>query len=307
MSGKGLRQLTEKARQELPGTDSLLVVRHGYLVYEQYFRDKDGQALRDLFSVTKSVVSILVGIAIQEGYIEGVDRRALDFFPEMAGPQLDPQAARVSIRYLLTMTDGLSTEWMQTHFDAGTFSEPPRGEPGAHWRYNNLSPQILSNIITRTTGQRALEYGRKRLFDPLGVVRIEWWENDSFAGRDSMGAYGLRLTPRDVAKIGYLMLNGGRWEGRQVVSTDWVSESTRAQMEIGDAVPGFDYGYFWWVHPMAGVGAFCAQGLGGQWICVVPELDIVAVVTTSEVQDSNARKYLALIEDYVLPSVRRNR
>lgn len=299
-----LQAMAARAGRELPGLDSILVVRHGYLVFERYFREAGAQELRHLFSITKSVVSILVGIALEEGSIQDIDRPALEFFPELAAGQPNPQAAEVSIRHLLTMSDGLSRQWMNTYFDAGTFAAAPRWVPGERWSYNNLSPQIVSNIITRATGQKALDFARERLFEPLGIVNVQWWENEIFDSKDSVGSYGLRLAPRDLAKIGYLLLKQGRWGRRQLVPAEWVQQSTRSQIDPGEAVPAFDYGFFWWVRSLAGRPAYCAQGLGGQWLCVVPELDLVGVLTSSETVDANSYRYLALLEDLLLRAAR---
>jgi CubicO group peptidase (beta-lactamase class C family) len=157
-------------------------------------------------------------------------------------------------------------------------------------------------LITRTTGLKALDFGKKHLFEPIGISSVRWSE----AHGDSEGATGMALTARDMAKIGYLYLNNGTWEGKQIIPEEWVRESTRVQIKV-PSVPYFsihlDYGFLWWIHSVGDHDAFSAVGFGGQYITVVPELDLVVVITTTEASHTKAPRYLSIIEDYIMPSV----
>lgn len=299
-----LKKMSNYLERELPKLNSLIVVRHGYIVFERYLQEGSEKELRNLYSATKSVTSILTGIAIQEGHLKGLDQKVLDFFPEYAGHDLSPAASKVVIRHLLTMSDGLALDWTENSYSEQTFRRAARSQPGASWFYSGLSPQLLSSLITRAVGEKALEFGKKRLFGPLGIKTVRWDDNRSLDTGDTLGPAGLFLCSRDLAKIGYLMLNKGMWEGRQIVPAAWVEESTKAQIDIGDPASGFAYGFLWWVHSVSGYGVFSAEGLGGQWLTVIPDLDLVVVITTSDEDDARTMDYFAVVGKFLLPAVR---
>ena len=294
----------------LPRTSSLLVARHGYIVYERYFQG-DQDTPRTLWSVTKSVLSTLIGIALAEGRIRSIDQPMLDFFPELSARPLNPEVRRITLRHLLTMSDGISREGLDFLLTEDKLSVPLQYGPGANFYYNSMSPQVLSIILTRTTGLKARDFAMKRLFQPLGIPEVRWFQVDGY----SLGAFGLELTTRDLAKIGYLLLNEGRWDGRQIVPPAWVAEATRPHIRVPRSAkfialtgPYFvdQYGYYWWVRPRQIPPAYMAQGYGGQFLYIVPELDLVTVITAND-QDSkenlHALGYLALIDDYIVPAV----
>ena len=294
----------------LPRTSSLLVVRHGHIVYERYFQG-DQDTPRTLWSVTKSVLSTLIGIALAEGRIRSLDQAMLDFFPELAGRPLNPEMRRITLRHLLTMSDGMSREGLDFLLTEGKLPVPLRHEPGAEFYYNSVSPQILSIILTRATGLKARDFAMRRLFQPLGISEVRWFQMNGH----NLGASGLELTTRDLAKLGLLYLHEGRWGGRQVVPPDWIAEATRPHIRVPRSAefialtgPYFvdQYGYYWWVRPRQNPPAYMAQGYGGQFLYVIPELDLVAVITAND-QDSkenlHALGYLALIDDYIVPAV----
>jgi len=294
----------------LPLTSSLLVVRHGYIVYERYFQG-DRDTPRPLWSVTKSVLSTLVGIALAEGRIRSVDQPMLDFFPELAGKPLDPEVRKITLRHLLTMSDGISREGLDFLLTEGKLSAPLRHEPGAEFYYNSMSPQVLSIILTRTTGLKARDFAMRALFQPLGIFEVRWFEQDGY----SLGAFGLELNTRDLAKLGLLFLDGGRWAGRRIVPPEWIAEATRLQLRVPRSAefaaltgPYFvdQYGYYWWVRPRRDEPAYMAQGYGGQFLYIVPALDLVTVITTNDQdrkENLHALGYLALIDDYIAPAV----
>jgi len=287
-------------------------VRHGYIVYERYFQG-GRDTPRALWSVTKSVLSTLVGIALDRGLIRSIDQPMLDFFPEFSGRPLNPEVRKITLRHLLTMSDGISGEALDFLLTEGKLSGPLRHEPGTGFYYNSMSPQVLAIILTRVTGQKVRDFAMRRLFWPLGIFEVRWFEQDGF----SLGAFGLELTTRDAAKLGLLFLDRGRWAGRRIVSPEWIAEATRAQIRVPRSAefaaltgPYFtdQYGYYWWIRPRPGAPAYMAQGFGGQFLYIIPDLDLVAVITTNDQdrkENLHSLAYLALIDDYLVPAVLR--
>ncbi len=310
MEPRILQGLASYIPDKLPLTSSLLVVRHGYIVYERYFQGGQDTP-RALWSVTKSVLSTLVGIALQRGLLRSLDQPMLDFFPELSGRPLDPGVRKVTLRHLLTMSDGITWDGRDFRLTEDKLSVPLRHEPGSDFWYNNMSPQVLSIILSRVTGQKLRDFALRRLFWPLGIWEVRWFEQDGY----NLGAFGLELSTRDLAKLGHLFLNRGRWAGRQVVPREWLAEATRPQIRVPRSAefaeltgPYFtdQYGYYWWIRPRAGAPAYMAQGFGGQFLYVIPDLDLVAVVTAVDEdrkENLHSLAYLALIDDFIVPAV----
>ncbi len=250
---------------------SLLIVRNGYVVTDAYFYPYSPDQLHDLASATKSFMSTLVGIAIHEGYIESVEQPVLDFFPERTVANLDANKEAMTLEDLLTMRSGLqclgeftteemmaSPDWTQYALD-----QPMTSEPGAIYDYCGLNPHLLSAIIQETTGMSALAFGGETLFRPLGIPDV-YWPSDPQG--NSWGWGDMKMTPHDMAKLGYLFLSEGQWGGQQVVSAEWVEAATS----------GSGYGYQWWLKSS---GIYYATGVGGQEIWVLPEQEMVVVMT----------------------------
>jgi len=288
------------------GADSVMVVRDGHMVLDAYFSSFDEGRRHIIYSCTKSIVSTLIGIAHEEGYIESLDQRVLDFFPNVTVENLDAWKEEMTLRDLLTMTSGFDARdsylynWenldrMHDAEDAVQYvlNLPMTEEPGTRFEYTNGVSHLLSCIITETTNKTALEFARERLFDPLGITDVEW-STDSRG--NNWGYSGLYLTPHDMAKIGYLFLNGGEWDGEQIVSSDWVEEATSVHFHAGTLLD--DYGFQWWVSPR---GYYSAIGYRGQFIHVVPDLNLV-VITTGHV-DEDFTRIQSLLEEYVIPAV----
>jgi CubicO group peptidase (beta-lactamase class C family) len=290
-----------------PNVHSLLVVKDGKLAFEQYFpgdawSPADGQAggdvefdagtLHYMASVTKSITSALVGIAIDRGAIGGVDEKLFSFFPEYAHLQ-DGGKEALTLEHLLTMTSRLS--WNENELPytdpandfvglyrapdplAYVLGRPLEGEPGQGWEYNGGSVDLLGAVVARTTGQGLDAFAEEHLFGPLGIDEYRW----DFVRPDFIDAAGgLHLRPRDMAMLGLLYLNGGEWNGRRVVPEAWVETATQPHASVPG---GGEYGYLWWRSTYAldagAVQAFSAIGWGGQWIIVFPELDMVVVFT----------------------------
>lgn len=296
-----VRAIDSYIRETLPMTSSVLVARHGYIVFERYFT-RDRSDPREVYSATKSVVSALVGLAISQGYLKGADQRLIEFFPENVSEKLNPQANQITLRHLLTMSDGISKDDASTYFTEHTLDAPLKAEPGKEFFYNSMSPQLLSMIITKVTGLKAFDFAKKHLFEPLGISNVTWSDDWGY----SNGAFGLLLSTPDMAKIGYLYLRGGIWGNKQVVPPEWIAESTHEHIQTGILTDQtWTYGYLWWVHPFRDHPGFVAYGAMCQSISVIPDLDLVVVITTSDPVDEGSEKYLSIIEDYVIPSIQK--
>jgi CubicO group peptidase (beta-lactamase class C family) len=257
-----------------PGLVSVLAARHGRLAYERYYRGATGNQPQNVFSVTKSVISTLVGIALARGQLRSLDQRLVSFFPDKVDGDADSDVRTITIRDLLTMTSGyretsihFTDDWVRT-----LMNRPVDSTPGTVFSYDDGSAHLLSAILTKSTDLPASTLARRELFTPLGI-RVDRWASDQ--NGLTLGSTGLFLRPRDLLKLGQLYLRHGNWHGRQLVPASWVRESTRRQIAIPD---GYAYGYLWWVNT-GPHGGFVALGFGGQSIAVFPRLDLVIVTT----------------------------
>ena len=264
---------------------SLLVVRNGYLVAEGYCREADDiREKRAIQSATKSVTSILTGIAVDLGLLGDFERTLYDIIPDKFGP--DPAKRTITLRQLMTMKSGIDFDndvftLEMEHYVRGDgiahiLGKPLAYEPGTVYNYQDCDPHLLSAAIARLAGISLEEFAVEHLFRKIGISDYVWLKHHDGT---TYGGYGLYLTPRDMARIGNLMVDGGHWEGEQVVSENWVYISTAKQTSVDpeNDAHGFDYGYYWW--RVSEVGAFTAYGHGGQYIFVVPAKDLVIVLT----------------------------
>ena len=304
--------------RETSGILSLLVQRDGVLIGEEYFHGSAADSLDQVWSVTKSVMSILTGIALSQGALPSLDQTLADYLEPIAD-SLPEDKGRISVRNILTMTCGL--RWLElgeaeTEYNDWVTSPdmiqyvidlPWTDQPGEVFHYNTGAVHLLSVLLTEATGTRMLDYARQNLFGPLGIDQVEWW-------RDERGYYtggmGLFMRPRDMLKIGELFLQEGAWEGAQIVPKAWVQESTTPKVSTNNAVPfGPDYGYLWWIGNAQGRDFYFANGWAGQFIVVAPALDLVVVATSSWTSLSNEEagaqwsNVIGLIMDGVLPAV----
>jgi CubicO group peptidase (beta-lactamase class C family) len=294
---------------------AVLVAHGGRLVFERYFRGSDeiygrpvgkvtfdADTLNNVKSVSKSVASLAVGIAIDRGLTRSINEPIFSFFPELSDLR-SPEKDRIQLLHVLTMSMGLgwveATPSNEGNNDEGRMhmaSDPCRyvlGLPvtapaGQEFFYNTGALTLMSAIVRKATGRPLDEFARETLFEPLGITRVEWnrYKGDSDAGG------GLRLRPRDMAKIGQLVLAGGRWNRRQIVSREWIETSTAPKLKATD---NQSYGYLWWLgrsllngREVRWVGAL---GRGGQSIRIVPELDLVVVVTAGYYQDYSPKAF----------------
>jgi CubicO group peptidase (beta-lactamase class C family) len=276
---EGLRQIQQK---NIP-IHSMLIIRNGRVVLDATFYPYDGKSLHSVASVTKSLTSTLIGIAIDQGKLRLTDK-LVSFFPDTAIANLDERKNDITIRDLVSMSSGLdciyepneptvyametSPNWVQFGLDL-----PMAYDPGTHWVYCGVGFHLLSAILEKATGMTALEYARQNLFEPLGIKDVIWPTDPQGV---NMGAGNTRLLPADMAKIGFLYLHGGVWDGKQIISRSWVDDSIKEHF----SVPGGDrYGYGWWSSVDDTGMSFFAQGSGGQRIVVNPGYNSIVITT----------------------------
>jgi CubicO group peptidase (beta-lactamase class C family) len=331
LDARRLNQVVARIRDgTYPDVHSLLIVKDGRLVFEQYFSgytwnyagdqfrgdliDFSRDTRHNLASVTKSFTSALVGIAIDQGLMGGVDDEVFTYFPQYAHLR-DGQKDRITLEHLLTMRSGLGWNEMDVFYDdpqndliqlfrvpdpvAHILAKPLVGEPGVDWYYNGGNTNLLGEAIRQATGQRMDAFAEKYLFAPLGITNYAW----DFLNAGVIHASGnLQLRPRDMAKFGLLYLDGGQWNGQRIVSQAWVEASTRAHAALSaDA----GYGYQWWLRTYEdgskAVDAFFAAGWGGQRIYVFPALDMVVVLTGGGYVDEVPLN--EILTRFILPAV----
>ena len=264
MDSQSLANVIDEIAQKHPGVHSLLIVRHGVIVLDAYFYPFRPGEIHDMASVTKSITSTLVGIAVDKGLIK-TDQRLLSFFPKEQPANPDPREQQITVDNVLTMKSGLdcgftpgeqelermrrSTDWVQNALNL-----PMRNPPGTQAGYCSPGYHLLSSIITAASGQSELDFGRKYLFAPLGIKEVVWLSDPQ--GR-SHGWGDSHFEPRDVAKIGYLYLHGGAWDGKQIVPHEWLGQYSEGQNPQG----------------------FGASGRGGQSLRVSLDKDMIVVMT----------------------------
>jgi CubicO group peptidase (beta-lactamase class C family) len=286
-----------------PASTSLLVARYGKLVFERYHAGARRHDAGNVKSISKSVLSALVGIALAEGRIRNIDDRVDSYIPEIFAQVRDPMARTIRIRHLLTMTAGLTWEengavtqaWVSS-FNPNRFalSQPFVSLPGQRFEYSTALTHLLSAVLTCVTGTSMRRYAASRIFGPLGITNVRW---DELAGI-TFGGAELYLTARDLARFGQLLLQKGRWDDRQLVPEEWVAESTSPQGREF-------YGYLWWLHSVGGHRMVCAQGAFGQYVCIVPEYELVIAHTSGPVSGRRASALpLDMIPRFIFPAVR---
>ncbi|MEM7426691.1 MAG: serine hydrolase [Pseudomonadota bacterium] len=304
---KQLAKLAEDLENDvLPNLHAVIVEHDGKLIYEQYLTAPDEQWGRplgevtytadmehDLRSISKSVTSLLVGIAVGGRYEEALRRPVLDYFPDWAG-DVDPKMKQVTLRHALTMTAGL--EWnemdvpyarshndeIQIYYNANPFahvlSRPMREAPGERWYYNGGLTMLLAGAVARMSGEPFARFAERVLFKPLGIGKVPWMGPTRWPQGMPSAASGLRLTARDLARIGSLMLHEGRWRGEQIVPSEWIRLSgQRLREDLGDwgGKGVYGYGFQWWHgrFPSAkgDIVSITGVGHGGQRLFVIPE------------------------------------
>ena len=299
----------------------IVIVKHGRIAYEKYYQGCSASDVHHVASVTKSVVSALIGIAVDQGAIKSVDEKVLSFFPEYIPEDDDFLKRSVTLKNLLTMTAPFPFSWkegdsrshepldrLRRQKDWVNYTLKMMGQKGklGEFQYYTAGTHLLSAIITKVTGMSMLEFANKMLFSQIGMQEIPDYEMQSFSleavfGKEikgwtkdpqgiTAGGFGLTLTPRDMARFGFLYLNHGMWEGRQVLSERWIKESLLMNSN--------NYGYLWWLKDEKDVFSYAALGAGGNVICCIPEKDVVVAIASEII--SHPKDRWPLIEQYIL-------
>lgn len=307
MDSELLSQMVEDVIAKKTRIHSILVIRNGYMVTEAYFHPYIQDTKTHIQSVTKSVIGTLVGIGIQEGYIKGADEKMLSFFPNRvyANPSRDKDTIR--LKHLLTMSSGLDCQefsgsgltmeqtsgWVQFMLDL-----PVVSTPGKTFGYCNGNAHLLSAILEKTTGMNTREFANQALFAPLGIPPAgtsDWWTDPQGF---STGGFGLFLRPIDIAKIAFLYLHNGVWEGQQLLPTGWVNDSATQFVKKED---GSGYGYLWTVYPET--GHYAALGMAGQQIHIYPSKKLIVIVTAELESYAEAPEIERMLNEFILPAI----
>ncbi|GMP11696.1 serine hydrolase domain-containing protein [Bradyrhizobium sp. TM239] len=317
------------------GLHGVVVTRMGKLVLERYFAGEDEvwgtplgrvtfgpDTLHDLRSVTKSILGLLYGIALDLGKVPAPEQKLIAQFPEYADAATDPRLQRLTVAHALTMTLGFDWNEDIPYQDPNNseiqmekspdrlryiFSRPFISDPGARWIYGAAGTELIGQLLVKGTGQSLPDFARTNLLDPLGIGPTEWTKG--FNGQPAP-ASGLRMTPRDLARIGQLILNRGQWDGRQIVSTDWLAKSFQPYVPCDEQRR---YGYFWYSGDLQygnppnrpithWVGGF---GYGGQRLFAMPDLGIVVAITCGNYADERQwMPPIRVVRDVVLAGLK---
>jgi len=281
----------------------VVVSQNGEIILEDYYQESHRDKLVNIKSASKSIISALVGIAIQHGYIQGVDAPIKDYFGDLSEDNFDEEKNNITISDLLSMQSGLrptsnrnygvwvlSNDWVKF-----ALTQSMEASPGTIMRYSTGNTHLLSAILTKATGKSTLEFAREYLSDSLGFNLASWPTDPQgiyFGGND------MEMTARQMLRFGELYLNGGQVNGEQVISEEWVKLSLKRHA-ISTRERGRYYGYGWWLKKMAGYEVNYAWGYGGQYIILVPELKLVVVTTSSSTPHQDRRYHRRALTDFI--------
>lgn len=302
---------------ELPFMRGLVVTRNGYLVGERYYHGTDARSAFTIRSVSKSFLSALYGIALEQGYIATLDTPMVDYLHDYNKVIVDEKMHAVTLRHLLTMKAGFDSDsnilfsmmnspnWINTALHQELIFYP-----GSSFRYSTVGTHLLSVILSHATGQSTFDYTNENLCKPLGITLRDWL-------RDPQGYYyggsDMVLTPRDMARFGWLYLNNGNLDGQQIVPAEWITFSLTpvytSRSDGWGALKNIQYGYLWWLGTINNYAVHMALGYGGQFILNFPELNVtIAAASFSDFADwdkadAQERQVLDVVSDYILTAV----
>ncbi|UCG61735.1 MAG: serine hydrolase [Candidatus Zixiibacteriota bacterium] len=310
--------VNEISNETMPDLNSILIVRDGKLVFEEYFNGWPPDSLHMLMSCTKSVTSALVGIAINEGYLSGIDTGIYSFFPEYDEFRT-PRKDSMLLRHTITMTGGL--KWDQSSYE---YDDPANSlyqlwacgcnwisyilalddlyTPGTEWEYSDAMALTTGEVLCRAVGMPVTKWAEQKLFMPLEIDRVEWRHTN---GSYTNTGYGLYMRSRDMAKFGQMYLDGGQWKGQQVVSQAWVNESTAEAVPLSAAA---GYGYYWWrvryrLDDDSYVNTVFAMGNQGQMIYLVPSSNAVVVFTMTRPSNKGYDEARWAMVNHIFPAL----
>ncbi|UOB16308.1 serine hydrolase domain-containing protein [Abyssalbus ytuae] len=287
---------------------SIMILRHGNVIAEGWWDPYKPEYKHQLYSLSKSFTSTAVGLAVKEGLLS-VNDKVVSFFPDEVPADIDPKMKELTVKHLLTMSTGHAEEPMAKMMDAKgsswvkTFlSTSLENDPGTEFLYNTPATFMLSAIVQKVSGQKLIDFLKPRLFEPLDITEADWKENPQGI---NTGGYGLRVKTEDIAKLGQLYLQKGQWEGKEILTEQWVNEATHKQVdskpwgkdydETNDWAQGYGY-QFWMCYP----GGFRGDGAFGQFCIVMPEKDLVVAITS---ESFDMGKNMRLVWDNLLPGI----
>ena len=297
---------------EVGPVNSLLVSRGGERLGERYFHGASASTVINIKSASKSVVSALVGIAIDQGHISGTDQTVAALLPEAFAGVEDPRKRRITVGHLLAMEAGLETTsfgnygaWVESSdWVRWALERPMECDPGGCWEYSTGNTHLLSAILTAATGTDTRTFAARHLLGPLDIPARPWDRSPRgiYLGGNNMG-----FRPEELLRFGEMYLNEGRWEGRQIVSPAWIERSWTPRAT--SSYNGNDYGYGWWSRRVAGHRVWYAWGYGGQYLFLVPDLELAVVATTDLSRERRRwdadRAIFDLLRQEIIPEVRR--
>ncbi|WP_394974854.1 serine hydrolase domain-containing protein [uncultured Croceitalea sp.] len=299
----------------LVGIESVIVAKKGKIIYENYFADFNAKIPHAMRSASKSIASAIIGIAIDDKIIKNVDEKLYDFIPQEYQYTKDAIKSKITIKDLLTMSSGLDVNnkayegyyqeesddsWLKTVLEASMVHEP-----GTYADYGSANPFLLGVYLNERLEKPLEVYMDEKLFAPLGINNYINLTDDT-EKRPYFGG-GMCLTPRDMLKFGQLYINKGTWQGKRIISEDWVEESFKKHSRLQDR-NGNEYGYLWWHHTYniegKGIKTIEARGSGGQLICVIPALGSVVVITAGNYRNRKSNLSREIFRDYILPAIK---
>ncbi|WDV48072.1 serine hydrolase [Clostridiaceae bacterium M8S5] len=316
MKKEYFKNLEYSINSQYKNINSFIIVKKGYIAYERYFNGYIETDTHNVASVTKSVISALIGIAIDKGYINSVDQKVIDFFPDYASMLNGTIRNMITVKHLLTMTapfpwkyESLDRLRRQKNWTRYIISQLGSNGHIGMFRYSTSGTHLLSIILTRATGMQAREFANKYLFNNIGIQEIPDYNMNSYSLEDvfgknakgwikdpqgnTVGGFGLKITAKDMARFGLLYLNYGVWDGKQIVSKKWIKDSLTMNSN--------KYGYLWWLIDEKNIKGYTAAGSGGNHIFCFPDKELVVAIASKITMKPKER--LPLIVKYILPSI----
>jgi CubicO group peptidase (beta-lactamase class C family) len=309
-----LNKLDNIIKEDYSNINGIVMIKNGYKIYEKYYNDYTKEDTHHIASVTKSILSSLIGIAIDKKYIKDTDQKIIDFFPEYKIKNRE-QKNKITIKHLLTMTAPYNYEDWKEPIDKISMQDDwvdyilnmlGKNEEIGKFKYSTGGAHILSAILTKTTGKNAREFANENLFSKIGINtipdnKIQNFDFDELFGKklkgwakdpkgNSTGGWGLKLTAENMAKFGYLYINKGVWDSQQIISKHWIEESTKNNSN--------NYGYMWWLGQENNNPIYLAIGDGGNMICCIPYKDLVISIASEFM--INPKDRWTLIKNYIL-------
>jgi CubicO group peptidase (beta-lactamase class C family) len=302
--------------EQLGFVDCVLIIRNSLIVAERYYNGYNESIPHNTWSVSKSFLSAITGIALNRGHLPGLGKKVLDYFPEYVTPGMDQRKHNITIEHLLTMKMGIDGErvnymqvynsdnWLKT-----TLELPLIFSPGEGYSYNAYVTHVLSGVITKATGKNTKEYAQQYLTNPMGITLGDWEQDPQgyYFGGNSM-----HFTPRDMAMLGYLYLNNGRMNNKQIVPEEWVGFTLTPSTNWGNnqwgAMKNYNYGYLWWLSQLNDYNAFMAFGYAGQLVITLPDINVIIVTTANSNVgwDESGEQELAILNivgNYILEAL----